>query len=157
YPFDPSIGGFSGAQIAIQTIPGSNFSRRSLTTENVMPQFEWADGPALAQGRKYTNVRVGGNAAGPLSPNRAVYHVAYNAGRQFSDLQTLLNTSALGLTAAGVSADSAARFVDILRRQHVPVEFPGAPGATAKDVAQLATNFDLMPSGSGSGHSFTIG
>jgi len=37
YPFDVSKGGFSGAQIAIQTIPGSNFSRRSLTNVNVAP------------------------------------------------------------------------------------------------------------------------
>ena len=42
YPFDPSIGGFSGAQITIQTIPGTNFSRRLITTTAITPPLEWA-------------------------------------------------------------------------------------------------------------------
>src|SRR6185369_15307147 len=70
FPFDVSIGGFSGAQISIQTLPGSNFSRRAMTNVDIVPALEWADATADAQGQKYTNARLGGNAAGPISQNK---------------------------------------------------------------------------------------
>ena len=157
YPFDPSIGGFSGAQISIQTMPGTNFSRRLVTTTAITPPLEWASPIAAAQGQKYTNVRLGGNAAGPIVQDRAFYNVAYNVGRQFNDLQTLLNTSTLGLRAAGVAADSVGRLFSILRSNHIPIDRSDPAATQARDVAQLAGNVDLTPSASGAGNSFTIG
>jgi hypothetical protein len=157
YPFDVSLGGFSGAQVTIQTIPGTNFSRRALTTNAVMPSLEWGNASAIAQGRRFTNVRLGGNAAGPIVTDKAFYNTAYNFQRQFSDLQTILNTNALGLAAAGVSADSAARLVEVLGRAGIPIDRTGVPDLLARDAVQLSGNVDLSPSGSGAGHSFTIG
>jgi hypothetical protein len=157
YTFDPSKGGFSGAQINIATIPGSNFSRRSMTNVDIAPPLEWADRTATALGQKYTNMRLGGNAAGPITTDHAFYNVAYNLGRRFSDIQTLLNTNSIGLAAAGVSADSVSRFRDILLRSEIPTATDGAPGALAQDVGQLSANFDFMPSSDGTGHSFTVG
>jgi hypothetical protein len=157
YPFDPSIGGFSGAQISIQTLPGSNFSRRLVTTAAIAPQLEWASPIAAAQGQKYTNARIGGNAAGPIVTDRAFYNLAYNVGRQFNDLQTLLNTSALGLRAAGVAGDSVSRLFSILRSNRVPVDRADPLNTQARDVAQFAGNVDLTPSASGAGSAFTLG
>jgi len=157
YPFDVSKGGFSGAQISIQTIPGSNFSRRSITNANVAPQLEWADQAAAEQGQKYTNVRVGGNAAGPISIDKVFYNGAYNVGRRFTDAQTLLTASPLGLAAAGVASDSVARLRSFLGQQQIPERASGVPGTQSQDVAQGLLNFDIMPSASGTGHSFTIG
>ena len=157
YTFDPSKGGFSGAQITIATIPGSNFSRRSMTNVDITPPLEWADQTANALGQKYTNMRFGGNAAGPIVTDHAFYNTAYNVGRRFSDVQTLLNTSSVGLAAAGLSADSVDRFRDILLRNGIPTTTRGAPGALAQDVGQLSANFDFMPSSDGTGHSFTVG
>jgi hypothetical protein len=157
YTFDVSLGGFSGAQTAIQTIPGTNISRRLVTTAGILPPLEWGNQNALAQGAKYTNVRLGGNAAGPIVPNQAFYNLAYNFQRNSSDLQTLLNTSPVGLTAAGVSPDSAQRFVNLLRGQGIPVDRAGLSGVRSRDAAQLSGNLDLIPSASGTGSSFTIG
>lgn len=157
YPFDPSIGGFSGAQIAIQTIPGSNFSRRLISSVDIVPPLQWADERARAQGQTYTNVRLGGNAAGPIVMNRAFYNAAYNVGRQFSDLRTVLNTNAVGLTAAGISPDSAKRLVSILRRRGIPTDGGGLPRTQERDVAQLSGNVDVAPSASGAGHAVTAG
>ena len=58
YPFDVSAGGFSGAQISIQTIPGSNFSRRLCANADIAPPLEWASQSAVAQGQKFTNART---------------------------------------------------------------------------------------------------
>ena len=157
YPFDVSKGGFSGAQISIQTIPGSNFSRRSVTNADITPPFEWTDQSAAEQGQKYTNVRIGGNAAGPLSIDRVFYNGAYNVGRRFNDAQTLLSATELGLAAAGLASDSVARLLNVLGQRQIPLRAPGVPRTQSQNVAQGLLNFDIMPSASGTGHSFTIG
>jgi hypothetical protein len=157
YPFDVSKGGFSGAQISIQTIPGSNFSRRSVANANITPPLEWTDQTAAEQAQKYTNVRIGGNAAGPLAIDKVFYNGAYNVGRRFSDAQTLLSASQLGLSAAGVAPDSVARLLSFLGQRQIPDRTPGVPGTQSQNVAQGLLNFDIMPSASGTGHSFTIG
>src|SRR4051812_18338512 len=120
FSFDPSIGGFSGAQITISTLPGSNYSRRSMSNLDVAPPLEWADPSAEAQGQKYTSLRIGGNAAGPVVHDVTFYNAAYNFSRRFSDVQSLVNTTDLGLSAAGVAADSVTRLLDILRAAGVP-------------------------------------
>ncbi len=157
YTFDPAKGGFSGAQIAIQTIPGSNFSRRSMTNADIAPALEWPDETATSQGQTYTSMRVGGNAAGPVAMDKMFYNAAYNVGRRFNDVQTLLNTSPAGIAAAGVAPDSAARLLGILRNTHIPISAANLPSLQAQDVGQAFLNVDLSPSASGAGHSFTLG
>ena len=157
YPFDVSKGGFSGAQISILTIPGSNFSRRSITNANIAPPLEWADQTAAASGAKFTNVRVGGNAAGPIKLDEVFYNTAYNVGRQLRDAPTLADGNRLGLAAAGVAADSVERLLSFLSQRRLPVGLAGLPDVQTQDVAQGLVNFDLIPSASGTGHSFTLG
>ncbi|HTI64833.1 MAG TPA: carboxypeptidase-like regulatory domain-containing protein [Gemmatimonadaceae bacterium] len=157
YPFDVSKGGFSGAQVSIQTIPGSNFSRRAVTNASVAPQLEWPDQAAAAQGSRYTSLRVGGNAAGPFKIDEIFYNSAYNVARRSKDALSLVDASAGGLTAAGVAPDSAARLLNVLGAERIPVAPGGVPNEQAQDVAQGLFNIDLMPSASGAGHSFTLG
>ena len=157
YPFDVSRGGFSGAQISIQTIPGSNFSRRVVTNSSLAPQLEWADQPAAAQGDRYTSLRVGGNAAGPFKTDEIFYNSAYNVGRRFKDASSLVDANATGLTAAGVAPDSVARFLNVLGAEGISANPRGLPQQQAQDVAQGLINMDFMPSASGAGHSFTFG
>lgn len=157
YPFDPAYGGFSGAQVSVQTLPGTNFSRRALTNADIAPQLEWADATANSLDQRFTTMRVGGNAAGPISPDLAFYNVAYNVLRRFNDAETLLNTSPAGLAAAGVSSDSVTRLLNILRNQGVPLNAGGVPSLQTLDQLQGSANFDLMPSASGAGHSFVLG
>ncbi|HEY6828612.1 MAG TPA: carboxypeptidase-like regulatory domain-containing protein [Gemmatimonadaceae bacterium] len=157
YPFDVSKGGFSGAQIAIQTIPGSNFSRRSITNADIAPSLEWGDQAAAAVGGKYTNMRVGGNAAGPIAIDQVFYNTAYNVGRRFKDAQSLVGASALGLSTAGVASDSVQRMLALLGQQGFSPTLGGVFSDQTQDVAQGLVNLDIMPSASGTGHSFTVG
>jgi hypothetical protein len=69
YPFDVSKGGFSGAQITIQTIPGSNFSRRSITNANIAPQLEWA---TRRRPRRVRSTRTCAWAETPLARSRSI-------------------------------------------------------------------------------------
>ena len=157
YPFDPAYGGFSGAQVSIQTLPGTNFSRRSMTNGDIAPSLEWADATADALDQRFTTMRLGGNAAGPISPDQAFYNVAYNYQRRFSAARSLVNTSPAGLAAAGVAPDSVTRFLAIAQQEGVPLSAAGMPTLATLDQAQVAANFDLMPSESGAGHSFVLG
>ena len=43
FPADPARGGFSGAQINVQSIPGSNFSFRGLSGYGTGPDLQWTD------------------------------------------------------------------------------------------------------------------
>jgi hypothetical protein len=157
YRFDPADGGFSGAQVSIQTLPGTNFSRRSVTNGDITPQLEWVDATADALGQRFTTIRFGGNAAGPITPDQAFYNVGYNYQRRFSPARSLVNTSAGGLDAAGVAPDSVTRLLNILRHEGVPSSAAGLPTLATLDQAQVAANFDLTPSPSGAGHAFVLG
>ena len=157
YPFDVSKGGFSGAQISIQTIPGSNFSRRAVTNASVAPQLAWPDQPAAAQGDRYTSMRVGGNAAGPFKVDEIFYNSAFNISRRFKDALSLADAGATGLIAAGVAPDSVTRLLDVLGTERIPAVPNGLPGQQSQDGAQALVNLDLMPTASGTGHSFTVG
>lgn len=157
YTFDPSVGGFGGAQISIQTLPGSNFSRRAVNNVDITPPLEVGDQTSDAQGLKYTNLRVGGNAAGAIASDKMFYNTSYNIGSRFNDVRSLFNTDAVGLAAGGVAGDSVARLLDIMNRLHVPINMAGIPARQTVDVVQATANFDFAPSASGTGHSFTLG
>lgn len=155
--YDVSNGGFSGAQIAIGTRPGNNFSSRLTSGVARPPDLEWTSVAAEEQGAKNTYLSFGGNASGPLTLDRHFYNSSYQYGRTFSDLQTLLNTSSIGLEAAGVARDSATRLLGILQSQNIPVTISGAPRTQARDDFLLQGNFDMTPQSSGaSGHSFNV-
>ena len=157
FPWDVSRGGFSGAQIQISSIPGSNYSFRNQTGYGTAPELQWTDENADSTGQKSTTLRYGGSARGPIAMDKAFYNGAYSFQRRFADALTLLNASPVGLAAAGVAADSVSRLLSILNNRRVPVSVANAPSLNATDQFSLQSNIDLMPSSSGTGHSFTLG
>lgn len=157
FPWDVSRGGFSGAQVSIMSIPGSNYSFRNQTGYGTAPELQWTDEDADSTGQKSTTLRYGGSARGPLVMDKAFYNGAYSFQRRFSDALTLLNASDVGLAAAGVAADSVTRLLSILDGKNVPVSVARAPSLNATDQISVQTNIDLTPSSSGTGHAFTLG
>ena len=157
FPADPARGGFSGAQINVASIPGSNFSFRGLSGYGTGPDLEWTDQGADSSGQKSTTLRFGGNLRGPIRMDQAFYNASYSAQRTFADMLTLLNTSPLGLEAAGVASDSAVRLLSILRAKQVPVSLANGPSLRATDNLNYQANVDFTPSSSGTGNSLTLG
>ena len=155
-PYDVSRGGFSGAQFVIRSRPGSNFSLRGMSLNVDAPQLQWTDPAARALGQEYTNVSLGGLAAGALAPNKAFYNVAYQAGRRASGFQSLLNTSPTGLQAAGVAADSVNRFLGILAPSGVPTSIGGLPSNRYSDQASVFGSVDVAPPSSTSGQAINV-
>jgi hypothetical protein len=156
-PYDVSRGGFSGAQFNIRTGPGSNFIRRSSSLNFDAPTLQWTDPTARALGQQYTNVSLGGALAGPIVMDKAFYNVAYQLGRRSNDLYSLLNTGPLGLQAAGISADSAARLIDLVEQARVPMLVNGAqPSSRLSDNGSLFGSVDFSPPNSSTGQTFNV-
>jgi hypothetical protein len=156
FNYDPAVGGFGGAQISLYTIPGSNFSRRNMSGLGRGPDTEWTSEIAEEQGAKSTWLSAGGFASGPLTFDKHFYNVSWQADRGFNDLHTLLNTSAAGLNAAGVSRDSAQRLLSILSAENVPAAVSRAPRLQATNNYLVQGNFDITPNATGTGHAFNL-
>lgn len=157
FPADVARGGFSGAQISVQSIPGSNFSYRGLSGYGTGPDLQWTDQGADSSGQKSTTLRFGGNVRGPIRVDESFYSASWSAQRTFADNLTLLNTSPLGLQSAGVSADSAQRLLSILGGKGVPISIDHGPRLRATDNLNYQANIDFTPSSSGAGNSLTLG
>jgi hypothetical protein len=155
-PYDVSRGGFSGAQLNLRTRPGSNFKVQGASLNVVAPQTQWTDAAAQALGQEATDLSFGGLVSGPIVFDKAFYSVAYQLGRRSNDHMSLLNTGPLGLRTAGVSFDSAARFVGVVRGEGVPTVAGGARERRDSDMGSVFGSIDVAPPTSRSGHAFNL-
>ncbi len=97
--FDPSRGGFSGAQISLRTNSGTNYVTRSLHQTVDAPSLQYTDAVGRALGQQFTNLQLSGSAAGPIRLDKAFYSFSWQLGRRSSNLQDLLNADPLALRA----------------------------------------------------------
>ena len=77
--FDPSRGGFSGAQISLRTNSGTNYATRSLHQTVDAPSLQYTDAVGRALGQQFTNLQLSGNAAGPIRARQSVLRVVVAA------------------------------------------------------------------------------
>ena len=157
YSYDPAIGNFSGARIALVSQPGTNYSFRQASTNAITPQLQFADDIAEQQNQKFSNFLIGSGGRGPLVMDRHFYNTSFSLSRNFKDLPSLLNTSPLGLSSAGVAADSVTRLLGILRQANIPSTLPSTPTLQATDQLSVQANVDLTPGTSGTGNAITLG
>jgi hypothetical protein len=151
--FDPSRGGFSGAQIALRTNSGTNYTTRSLHQTVDAPSLQYTDAVGQQLGQRFTNLQLSGNASGPISLDKAFYSFSWQLGRRSSNLQDLLNTDADALERVGVSQDSVFRLLQLLSAQHIPVSGSIIPSEKLTENGSFLSSFDFSPSG---GHTFSI-
>ncbi len=78
--FDPSRGGFSGAQISLRTNSGTNYATRSLHQTVDSPTLQYTDAVGRALGQQFTNLQLSGNAAGPFVLDKAFYALSWQLG-----------------------------------------------------------------------------
>ncbi|MDB4907704.1 MAG: hypothetical protein JWO05_2488 [Gemmatimonadetes bacterium] len=156
-PYDVSRGGFSGAQFSLRSSGGNNFVSRGMSLNLDAPQLQWTDPAAQALGQQFTNVSLGGRAAGPIVFDKAFYSISYQLGRRSNDYQNLLNTDAVGFRAAGVSSDSVSRLLGLL----VPTKIPSTVGGLRKnrtsDQGSLFGSLDFAPPSSTRGSAYNLG
>ena len=128
--FDPTRGGFAGANVDVRLGPGSrNFQRRNgfVTLDPQAWQFSDAIGRAL--GAPSGGIRASVGADGELIRRALTYNIAMDVAKSSSEPATLLSANADALRIAGVSPDSVARLIAISTPLGLPVATSGVPGA----------------------------
>ena len=155
-PYDVSRGNFSGGLLNVSTRRASNFIVRSTSLNFDAPQTQWADRAAQSLGQRYYNVSAGGALLGPIQADKSFFNMAWQAGRRQSDLQSLLNTSPLGLQTVGVSVDSVNRLLNIIGRWRLPTGSSGMPGNRLQDQALVFGSLDFLPPGSTTGSAYNV-
>ena len=151
--FDPSRGGFSGAQISLRTNSGSNYRMRSLHQTVDAPSLQYTDAIGRQLGQQFTNLQLSGNASGPIVLDKAFYAFSWQLGRRSSNLQDLLNTDPLAFERVGVSADSVAELLNELATLQVPVRTAAIPNNKLTQNGSFLSSLDFSPS---AGHTFSI-
>lgn len=155
-PYDPSRGGFSGANFNLRSGSGSNFRNRGMSIVTNTPQTQWTDRAAQALGTEYTSISVGGLAAGPIKLNKAFYSVSYQLDHNARDNQTLLNTNALGFQTAGVAVDSVSRFLGLLDQRGIPRLAGSDRSNRYNNSGSLFGSIDIQPPNAINGDSYSI-
>jgi len=151
--FDPSRGGFSGAQISLRTTSGTNYKVRSIHQTVDAPSLQYTDAIGRQLGQQFTNLQFSGNAAGPFTYDKAFYSFSWQVGRRANNLQDLLNTDPLALERVGVSADSVARLLTMLSGLNIPTSTSAIPSQHLTQNGSFLSSFDFAPSG---GHNYNV-
>jgi hypothetical protein len=155
-PYDVSRGGFSGAQLGIRSRPGTNLKLRASSFTLDTPQAQWIDPAAQQLGQRYTNLSAGGIAAGPIQYDNAFYSIAYQLNQRSNPVRSLLNTDPLGLQAAGLAPDSAARLLSLLSADGIPATLGRVPGNRISDQGLVFGTLDYAPPRSPNSTSYNL-
>ena len=151
--FDPTRGGFSGAQIALRTNSGTNYRVRTFHQTVDAPSLQYTDAIGSQLGQRFTNLQLSGVASGPIEYDKAFYNFTFQLGNRQSDLQTLLNTDPLALERVGVSGSNVDTLLKYLGTDGIPATMFGIPGDRLTRNGSFLANLDFSPTGT---HSFTV-
>ena len=141
--FDPTRGGFSGANIDVRLGPGDRFFQRRtgfLTLD--APQLQFTDAVGRASGAANGGFRGSLGADGELIRQTMTYNVALDVARNTSDPATLVDAEAETLLRAGVAPDSVARLLQLSGPLGLPLSGGGIPTARNRDAVTWLGRLD---------------
>ncbi len=141
--FDPTRGGFAGANIDLRLGPGNrDFQLRNAYVTLNAPQLQATDAVGRALGLRTGGLRASVGAEGEAIRRVLTYNVALDVARTTSDPATLLGGSADAIRRAGLDADTAARLVELAGATGLPLEGGGIPGARRQDAVTWLGRLD---------------
>ena len=112
--FDPTRGGFSGANIDVQLNPGDRFFQQRRAYLTLAPSaLQLTDAVGRAIGAQTSNMRASVGADGELIRDALTYNVALDLDHSVSQPASLLNADHTLFLRAGVAPDSVSRVIGI--------------------------------------------
>ncbi|MBX6365476.1 MAG: carboxypeptidase regulatory-like domain-containing protein, partial [Gemmatimonadetes bacterium] len=144
--YDVARGQFSGGQVAMTTQGGTNtfggsvsYERRGDALQGRIGRTPWAGG--------FAQDRLSGGVGGALKKDRLFYNVSMAAHLREDGMFALAPRTPAGFGELGVSGDSVARFLDILRSRY-GLALDGQTGPYERDGTALSTlaRVDWTPS-----------
>lgn len=140
--YDPSRGGFSGAQTQVSLAPGDiNMTRRAYLTLD-SPTLQASDPIAARAGQQYTTIDLNLGTAGATNMDRWVYNSGLELKRQLSDVTSIVDADPNVLSHAGVARDSVSRLLSALDALGIPSSARGVPDTRATDVVNFMGRLD---------------
>jgi hypothetical protein len=141
--FDPTRGGFSGANIDVRLGPGDRFFQRRIGFLTLdAPQLQFTDAVGRASGAANGGFRGSLGADGELIRQTMTYNVALDVARNTSDPATLIDAEAETLLRAGVAPDSVARLRQLSGPLGLPLSGGGIPTARNRDAVTWLGRLD---------------
>jgi len=133
--FDPTRGGFSGANIDVQLSPGSRFYQQRRGYLTLSPSaFQFTDAVGRAAGAQNGTMRGSLGADGEIIRNALTYNVAVDLAHSVSQPATLLDAGDGLLVRAGVSPDSVSRLFGIVTPLGLALKGHGIPTSQQHDA-----------------------
>lgn len=144
-PYDVSVGGFSGAQLSLRTLPGSNYALSSLLVLTGATRLPGLAGAGAGSRADQANVQVSGFAGGAVADRKLYYNTSFQAGRRTFDGLTLFSAGAPELDRAGVSRAVLDSLAATIRLLGIPLT-PGNRESESKTTNGSAlVRLDLAP------------
>jgi hypothetical protein len=141
--FDPTRGGFSGANIDVRLGAGDRFfQRRNAFLTLDPPSLQFTDAAGRSLGARSGGFRGSVGADGELVRGALTYNVALDVARSASDPATLLAMDPHALASAGVSRDSVARLIALAGPLGLPLTGAGVPGERSHESVSWLGRFD---------------
>lgn len=143
--YDPARGWFGGAEARLSLQAGTFLHNihSSLTLDH--PAAQAGDRVATKLGQKYQNVITGIGGDGLLFNDRLSYSFGAQASQRQSDLSTVADGDAVLLQRAGMSADTAVRFLQTLGTLGVPVWRRGQATSPLQQSASIVARLNTPP------------
>lgn len=141
--FDPTRGGFAGANIDVRLGPGSRrYQRRNAFVTLDPSALQFADATSRALGASSAGFRASLGADGEIIRQALTYNVALDVARNSSDPATLLTADADAFSRAGVERDSIARLISVATPLGVPLAGSGLPDARLHEAISWLGRLD---------------
>jgi len=144
--YDPANGWFSGARTNVQLGPTTELFKRAdshLTLD--APALQSNDPISSRLGQRFTNFNGSLGGTGTLPDDRFSYNYGLQGYRRSADVASLLTADSWLLQHAGISADSAARFRQLLQDARIPVAGAGIPLSASTDNVVFLGRLDHNP------------
>lgn len=152
--YDVARGRFTGGMVQSTTRGGTNDVAGSFGYSLRDPDLQWTgdESDAGGFGQGVTQHQLSGGVGGPVLENRLFYFVSGQLRRRLNPLQSLTGADAVTLERLGASADSTARFLDLLGAYGLPATVAAVPAdqradnysALARVDWQLGEDHSLM-------------
>lgn len=143
--YDVARGQFTGGLVQSTTRGGTNDVSGSFGYSLRDPDLQWTgdenDGGG-GFGQSVTQHQLSGGVGGPIARDRLFYFVSGQLRRRLNPLQSLTGADALTLERLGTSADSAARFLDLLGGYGLPATVAAVPDDQRADNFSALTRVD---------------
>ncbi len=141
--FDPTRGGFAGANIDVRLAAGSrDYQQRNAFFTLDAPQLQATDAVGRSLGLVNRSFRGSVGADGELIRRTLVYNVSVDVARSASDPATLLGGDLGAWRRAGVAPDSVTRLLQLASAAQLPIGGNGIPSVRQRDAFTYLGRFD---------------